>query len=270
MANYAQAQYAVNMGLVTINTANSNLDGSTGSYTTLITGASNGTFVKTLIIKAQTNTSNGMIRVFAKRSGLTNNLLAEYRVMPVTKSSRDIAFQYVIPIGYTLQSGEELKVSTQVADTFNIIAEGFDITYSNTAEFLASSMERTANAGSGTISTANSNLDGSTGAYSTIYTAGSGGGQSGSVINSIMIKAQQTTTPGMVRLFILDSSGMNPGVLFSEVEIPAVTQAATLQTFSCQALLGSFCIPPGYSIIASTQVAETFSVVIEGSDWMYV
>lgn len=270
MANYAQPQYAVNMGMVTINTANSNLDGSTGSYSTVITGAGNGTYVKTLIIKAQTNTSNGMIRVFAKRNGLPSNLLAEYRVLPITKSSRDITFQHVIPIGYTLQSGEELKVSTQIADTFNVIAEGFDISYANTAEFLASSMVLTANAGSATVSTANSNLDGSTGSYTTVYTAGSLGTEVGSVITSIIVKAQQTTSPGMVRLFIIDSSGMNPGFLFSEVEIPAVTQSATLQTFSCLALTGALCIPPGWSIIASTQVAETFSILIEGSDWNYV
>ncbi len=270
MANYAQELHTSNLGMATINTANSNLDGSTGSYATVITGASNGTFVKTLIIKAQTNTGNGMIRLFAKRSGLTNNLLAEFRVLPVTKSSRDISYQNVIPLGYTLQSGEELQVSTQVADTFNIIAEGFDISYANTPEYLASSMELISNAGSGTVSTANSNLDGATGTYSTIYTAASGGGESGSVISSITIKAQQTTSPGMVRLFILDTSGLNPGVLFSEVEIPAVTQAATLQTFTCQALRGSLCIPPGYSIMASTQIAETFSVIIEGSDWKYV
>jgi len=211
-----------------------------------------------------------MIRLFAKRIGQTTNLLAEYRVYPVTRSGRDIAFQQVIPLNYTLQDGEELIVSTQVADTFNIIAEAFDISYSSTAAYLASSMELTANAGSGSVSTANPNLDGATGAYDFIYTATSGGSDKGSVITSIVIKARQTTTPGMVRLFVMDTSGMNPGVLFTEVEIPAVTQGGTLKTFSCEALSGSFCIPPGYTIMASTENSEVFSILVEGSDWKYV
>jgi len=212
-----------------------------------------------------------MIRVFAKRSGLTNNLLAEYYIPPVTPSGRDICYQYVIPLNYTLQTGEEIKVSSETNDTFNIIAEGLDIANSTSAAFLASSMEFIPNAGSGTVSVANSNTDGSTGTYATIYAAAApAGGFKGSVISSMIVKAQQTTTPGMIRFFILDTSGLTPGVLFHEVEVPAITQGAALKTFSFNALAGSLCIPAGYSIIVSTENNEYFSIIIEGSDWKYV
>ncbi|MGE0568124.1 MAG: hypothetical protein AB7O73_09260 [Bacteroidia bacterium] len=270
MANYSENLYTANMGLATMTTGNSNLDGSTGTYYSVLTGSTNGTLIKTLIIKAQQTTSLGMIRVFAQKSGLSSNLLAEYFVPDVVQSGIEIAYQNVIPLNYTLENGETLYMSTENSETFNVIAEAFDISFATGTTYLGSTIQFIANAGSGNVNTANSNLDGSTGTYSTIFTAASGGGTSGAAINSIVIKAQQTTSLGMVRLFIVDTSGMNPGVLFSEVFIPSVVQSSVTKTFSYQALSGTLCLPPGYSIMASTENSETFSIVIDGSDWQYV
>jgi hypothetical protein len=51
----AETQYTANTGMVKISTANSNLDGS-GTLGTVLTGASNGTLIKTVTVKATSNT----------------------------------------------------------------------------------------------------------------------------------------------------------------------------------------------------------------------
>ncbi|MFN8331326.1 MAG: hypothetical protein U0T81_08930 [Saprospiraceae bacterium] len=61
----------LNTGFVTISTANSNLDG-TGTTTLLLTAGNDGTLIKSLIIKAQTSTSQGMIRFFIKNASNSN------------------------------------------------------------------------------------------------------------------------------------------------------------------------------------------------------
>lgn len=78
-----------NARFATISTANSNLDGS-GTTSLLLTAGNNGTLVKSIIIKAQTNTQEGMIRLFLRNFINNNyNLLLEISVPIVTKSSRD-------------------------------------------------------------------------------------------------------------------------------------------------------------------------------------
>ena len=59
----AETQYTANTGKVLISTANSNLDG-TGTLGTVLTAASNGTLIKAITVKAQVNTTEGMVRLF--------------------------------------------------------------------------------------------------------------------------------------------------------------------------------------------------------------
>ncbi|MBK9108643.1 MAG: hypothetical protein IPM92_09850 [Saprospiraceae bacterium] len=100
-----ELKYIANTGFVTISTANSNLDG-TGTTTLLLTAGNNGTLLKTLIIKAQTNTTQGMVRFFLKNASNNNyNIILEVPIPIVTKSSRDCSFQVVIPINYSMLAG---------------------------------------------------------------------------------------------------------------------------------------------------------------------
>lgn len=268
MANSVEYLYTAKMGLATFSTANVNLDG-TGSLTQIITGATNGTLVKALIIKAQSNTTAGMIRFYTQKAAGNKMLQTEVYVPPVTKSSRDASFSYVISMNSTLENGEVLWVSTQNPNTFNVVVEAFDISFSTTAAYLGSTCQYIVVAGSDKVTTANSNLDGS-GAIVKIIQAGSSPDFNGCVITSIKIKAQQTTTPGMVRLFIQDSSGSTT-ILFNETEVPSTIQSATTKTFGCEVIgSGSICIPPGYSIFASTENAEKFSIIIDAANWKYV
>lgn len=263
MANSVETLYEAKTGLVSISTANSNLDGS-GTISTVLSGATNGTLVKTLIIKAQTDTSEGMIRLFAKKPAGTNTLIAEYYVPPITKSARDLSFYRVINLNYLLEFEEQLNVATQIANTFNVIAEAFDISYSASVNFIGSSLENTSNSGVTKVSVANGNLDG-TGAVQNVITAAS----SGTAIKSITIKAQQTTSPGMIRLFIDDGSGTK--YLFCEVIVPSVVQSASTPSFSYQVIgQGTLCLQSGFKIAAATQNGERFSIVAEGADWQYV
>lgn len=269
MANSVENLYTGHLGVTKVGTANSNLDGS-GAIVTVLTGGSNGTFVKTLIIKAQVRTQEGMIRVFVKKSGGSFILVDEYYVPPVTPSSTALSYYKVINLNYALESREELGVSTQQSDTFTIVAEAFDISFSATASFLGSTIEYTPNSGQAVISTANPNLDG-TGTITQVFTAGSSGsGFLGCMINSIIIKAQQATSEGMVRLFF-DDPATGQKYLFAEVLIPRFAQSGSLQSFGYQVIgAGTLCVPPDTTIWASTENAEAFSVVIDGMDWIYV
>jgi len=261
MADSAECIFVANTGMAKISTSNTSRTGS-GAMATIITGSSNGTLIKTIIVKAQTGSSQGMIRLFVTKAGGSATLLTEIHVPPSGKSGRDPSYTNVISLNYSLESGEQLSASTEVCDTFNVIAEAFDYSYSTSTTYIDSSVQYVSNSGVGVITTANTNLDGS-GAMEQIFIASS----DGSVINSIIIKAQAKTDGGMVRLFIQDAAATTP-VLFWEVPIPLVELDGTSQSYMCQVILqGTLCISSGYSIWASTEVSNTFNIIVEGTNW---
>lgn len=116
----------------------------------------------------------------------------------------------------------------------------------------------------GVISTANTNRDGTgTGPATAIFSAGA----SGSKVEEIRVKARGTTTAGMVRIFLWDGSGTD-GHLLEEVPVAAVTPSATVETWESGALTyDNLVIPTGWSVTASTHNAETFGVMVFGSDF---
>jgi hypothetical protein len=260
----AETQYTANTGKVTISTANSNLDG-TGTLGTLLTGASNGTLIKTIIVKATVSTTEGMVRVFIYDGSSNTRLLQEIPVPSVTIAATTPAFEYTWDCDIKLEAGWELKVSTENSESFNVIAQGLDWAY-YASTVRPESTNFTANTGMAVISTANSNLDG-TGTLGTIFTAGaSGSGWKGARIESINIKAIQTTTRGMIRLFI---DGGGTVSLVSEIPVPAITRSSNEPAFECRTSLGNFNLNAGYSLKAATQNAESFAIIVEGNDWKY-
>lgn len=259
----AETQYTANTGMVTISTANSNLDG-TGTLGTLLTAGANGTLVKTITFKAQTNVTQGMLRLFIY-DGTNTRLYQEIEVHAVTKSAQDRSFETTIACNLRLKAGDVLKASTQNAETFNVIANACDWAYYSTT-VRPESTNYTANTGIGLISTANSNLDGS-GTLVTVLTAGSSGsGWKGCEIQSVTVKAIVTTTYGMVRLFVYDGTNTK---LLTEIEVPAVIKSGVASSFSRTINLDKFELQAGYSIKASTQNAESFVVTVEALDWKY-
>jgi hypothetical protein len=105
------------------------------------------------------------------------------------------------------------------------------------------------------VSAANTNRDGTTGTYVTVFTAGA----SGSRIDDIRITAAGTVTAGVVRLFVHDGTN---GRLWQEVMVTATTPSTTVQVFNTALLNQALLLPTGYSLRASTNNAETFHIIV--------
>ncbi len=262
----AETQYTANTGMVVISSANSNLDGSTGAYGTVITAGSSGTLIKTVTIKAQGNTTRGMVRLFVY-DGVTTRLIREVDIPVVTKSSTDPSFSIVIPLDLKLEASGVLKASTQNAETFNVIAEGMDWAYYASSVRPESTNYTAGNPGMVTISTANSNLDG-TGTLGTVLTANTS--INGAYISCIVIKAQVSTTPGMIRLFINIPGGGATNLLM-EIPVPAVTKSSTAPSFFHRVDFNGrgFALKPTWLLKASTENGESFNVFAENLEWTY-
>lgn len=259
-----ETQYTAKMGAARISVANPKLDG-TGATYGLITGATNGTLIKSVSIKATGNVSNGMIRFFIKRAN-TAYLLLEVPVIESRPTGVTPAFETQITLDRTLAPGSVLHVSTQLAENFSITAECADWAYYASA-VRPDTTQTTANIGAVTIATANPNLDG-TGTLGTAYTAGSSATFKGSSIRSITIKSVAPVSPGMIRVFLEDVS--TNIYLLTEIEVSAEGQAATTEAFERTILFDDdLDIPAGYMIKVSTEVAQTFNIIVEGTDWNY-
>jgi hypothetical protein len=260
-----ETQYTANTGLVSISTANGGRDGS-GTLGTVLTGASGGTLIKTIFIKAITDTTEGMIRLFVDdASGSNIRLIKEIDVPAITKASINKAFEAVVDLNFVLESGFILKAGTEKAETFNIVAEGLNWTYYSSGVRMDTT-KYLANTGTVVISTANANLNG-TGTLGLVYTAGSSATYKGSSINSITIKTSVNDTPGMVRLYL---DNLTTKFCFMEIVIPTITKSATDRAFEHTIVFeNDLDIQAGYKIHASTQVAESFHVMVNGNDWNY-
>lgn len=264
----AERQYTANTGMVEISTANTNLDG-TGTLGTVLTAASNGTKVKSVTIKAVGDTTAvGMVRFYINGGGSTR-LIGEVEIPVVDQSTSDAGFEHCMELDLDLQSGYILKASTQIGDKFNIIAEGLDWTYFGN-DIRPDSTQYTANIGTGLISAANSNLDGTTGSVSTIFTAGTSSTYEGSLIESIIIKGtSSSTSDGMVRLFIQNSASSSTK-LFTEIPVPICSPTGTNRSFFHQIdFPGGFSLQAGYRILATTANSDSFIVTVESRDWAY-
>ena len=271
----AETHYTANTGMVTISTANTNLDGS-GTMGTVLTAASSGILIKNVFIKAvgtgSTSTSQGMVRLFVDDGGNNIRLLREVEIPEMGQSSTDPTFEAVIPLNYELKSGYILKASTENSESFNVIAEGLDYSYYTTS-VREESTNYTSNTGSAAITTQNSNLDGS-GTVATLVTAGSSGNYSGLAIESISLKAYTDVTRGMLRLFIQNSTGTGSSNTFLLTEIPVYPIAASAITPSFHHLVqfpGTLQIEAGFKIVGAidTTSGEDISAITDAMDWTY-
>lgn len=112
----------------------------------------------------------------------------------------------------------------------------------------------------GQVSVANAGLTGG-GTIATIYTPGADGGR----IDYVRVKAVQTVTNGMIRLWIHDGANFR---LWHEIPVTALTPSATVETFEAELVpTRPLVLPSGYSLRASTEVGETFNVFAHGGDF---
>ena len=118
------AQYAATpvTALAQVTAANTNRDG-TGTIVTVFTGAATGSRVDDLTIKAVSNTTAGMIRLYLSvDGGTTNRLLREIAVPTSTPSGTVVSWSFSLAdLALQLQNASTmLRASTNNAQTFNI------------------------------------------------------------------------------------------------------------------------------------------------------
>lgn len=123
-----RVKYTSNTGMGLISTANSNLDG-TGTIVTIIIGASNGTYIETISVKALGNTTKGMVRLFLTDGSTFTDLVAEINVPAKIQSSVDQSFSSTIRVDFMLKSGWSIAASTEKGESFAIVAEGLDTAF---------------------------------------------------------------------------------------------------------------------------------------------
>jgi hypothetical protein len=110
-----------------------------------------------------------------------------------------------------------------------------------------------------TISAANTNRDG-TGTIVNLFTAGT----NGSRVERITITATETTTAGIIRLYLYDGTNTD---LWKEIAVTSITPSGTVLAFTAQLTSLAYILDSGKSIKVSTHNAETFKVIAEGGDF---
>lgn len=102
---------------VVISTANTNRDGTTGTYGTLMTAGASGARVDRIRVQATGPTTSGMIRFFVGTA-----LICELPVIAVTASATSPVFGADVSFdnGLVLAASAVLKVSTNNAESFAI------------------------------------------------------------------------------------------------------------------------------------------------------
>lgn len=120
--------------------------------------------------------------------------------------------------------------------------------------------------GSANLTTADTSLTAPT-TVGTVFTAGS----SGSRIDYIDIQGVATTVAGLINLFIYDGTNY---FLWQQVPVIAITSSTTAPAFNATLSSNSnanvmpLCIPTGYSLRATTSVAQTgIRVTAYGGDF---
>lgn len=265
-----ETQYTAKNGIVAIATANPNLDGS-GTLGSVITGASNGTLIKNIFIKATGSTTEGMIRLFLFDGVSNNTIIKEIEVPAITPSGVTQSFETVLNVNMTLQSGQTLKASTQNANTFNVIAEAVDWAYYASNVRMDTTLFTTVN-GQVAMTTANPNLDGAGTIYDA-YTAGSSATYKGSSVKNVVFKHANIVTDGMIRLYINNGTA---SYLFKEMFV--AYKVGTDITQGLEIVVDfedDFELQAGYKITGSTQNAELdgnpgIDVCTNGNDWKYL
>jgi hypothetical protein len=116
--------------IVEATAANTNRDGTTGTYYTLVTGATNGTRIDRIVATATGTTAAGMLRFFLY-NGTLNKLMKEIATSAVTPSGTVAAATYEwvrtdgLPL-VVLPSTYQIRVSTHNAETWEFVAFGGD------------------------------------------------------------------------------------------------------------------------------------------------
>lgn len=112
----------------------------------------------------------------------------------------------------------------------------------------------------GILSTADTARSGTPTNPVTIFLAGA----SGSRIDEVDIVATGTTTSGVVRLWIYNGTTY---FLLQEILVSAITPSVSTAVFSAVYTFNNLMLPSGYSLRATTNNSESFTVIAFGGDF---
>lgn len=116
------------IGFGALSVANTNLDGSTGTYVTILTGASpNGSLIAYIRVKGTGTTTTGRVRFFIDNGGGAVNFWTEMAITAAVPSATVSAFEGSIDysnIPVVLPSGYILKACPTQAETFDVTVLG--------------------------------------------------------------------------------------------------------------------------------------------------
>ncbi len=116
-----------------LDTANANLDGTTGSNITIATGSTGNDEIECVFISAAGTTTAGMLRFFVHDS-VSAVMVAQVPVPPVTPvytypqtPAWSAVVDFVALLGRPVRlpsTSHTLKGSTQISETFRVLAQG--------------------------------------------------------------------------------------------------------------------------------------------------
>ncbi len=248
-------------GIAQVDTANPNLNG-TGSVVTVLTGTNKGTSISSIFIKAIENTTEGMVRLFVFNASTGYTMLFREIYIPATTTTAvEKAFETTVLGELTLSNGDILYASTQNSEKFNVVANGVAFDYcpcGSSDSVCCSDTQAEALIGAVRISEGNEFLDGSGTTYVVISVPPTYDG--GIEITNVAIKSIQSTSQGMVRLFIQNGAGI---FLIKECEVNAQVQTSVEPAFRSVVSL-NIRLEPNCLLLASTQYPESFNVIVDG------
>lgn len=115
------------VGMAQVSAANTNRDGTTGTYVTLVTAGASGTRIAEIVTQGAVTTTAGMVRLFLT-DGTTTRMFDEVSIAAATVSAtvkgNRVSTTYnnlVIPSGWSI------KASTHNAEAINVWALGANL-----------------------------------------------------------------------------------------------------------------------------------------------
>lgn len=125
-----RTKFTANTGSYTMTTGNSNLDGSTGTfYTILSCSSTNGTKIKTITIKAATTLTKGMVRLFINDNATVPFLISEIEIPARSQETIQESFAISLDVDFILKNGWDLNATTENTESIVVWAEGLDLSY---------------------------------------------------------------------------------------------------------------------------------------------
>lgn len=115
------------IGMGQVSVANTNRDGTTGTYITLVTAAASGTRVTEIVAQAAVTTTAGMVRLFLT-DGTTTRMFDEITIAAATVSATVKGSRVsTLYTNLVIPSGWSIRASTHNGEAINLFALGADL-----------------------------------------------------------------------------------------------------------------------------------------------